>query len=102
MKDREIKHHFDMMDEMEEKENLQSKHTLISYPKMKAFRLRFRGRVILTIPPFCLAALLLWTVCDLVPSAPVFLAGAKYFALSLALIEILFYLLSGDYHDDDD
>ena len=101
MNEREIKHHFDVMDEMEEKENLQSKHTLISYPRMKAFRLRIGGRVVLSIPPFCLAALLLWIVCYLFPTAPFILVTAKYFALVMAVIEIILYLLSGDYHDDD-
>ena len=40
-----IKHHFDMLDEMEEKENLQSKPTLINYPRIRTFKLRINGRV---------------------------------------------------------
>ena len=102
MNEREIKHHFDVIDEMEEKENLQSGNTLINYPRIRTFKLRIGGRVILSIPPFCLAALLLWTVCYLFPSAPFFIVTAKYFALSLAMIEMVLYLLSGDFHDDSD
>ena len=101
MSAREIKHHFDVMDEMEEKENLQSKPTIINYPRIRAFKLRINGRVILSIPPLCLAALLMWTICYLFPAAPFILVTAKYFALVMAVIEIILYLLSGDYHDDD-
>ena len=101
MSAREIKHHFDVIDEMEEKENLQSSNTLINYPRIRAFKLRINGRVILSIPPLCMAALLMWTVCYLYPAAEAVLAIPKYFALSLAMIEIILYLLSGDFHDDD-
>ena len=102
MNNRKIRHHFDMLDEMEEKENLRSKPTLINYPRIRTFKLRINGRVILSIPPFCLAALLLWTVCYLFPSAPFFLVTAKFFVLSLAIIEMVLYLVSGAYRDEDD
>ena len=101
MNEREIKHHFDVMDEMEEKENLQSDQTATNYIKIRTFKLRIGGRVILKIPPFTLIAFLLWIICYLFPVADTLLITAKYFALSLAIIEMVLYLLSGDFHDDD-
>lgn len=101
MNDRKIRHHFDMLDEMEEKENLQSDHTVTNYIKIRTFKLRFGGRVILKIPPLTLIAFLLWIICYLFPVADTLLITAKYFALSLAIIEMVLYLLSGDFHDDD-
>ena len=105
MNEREIKHHFDVIDEMEEKENLQSAqsdHTVTNYFKIRTFKLRFGGRVILKIPPFTLVAFLLWIICYLFPVADTLLITAKYFALSLAIIEMVLYLVSGQYRDDDD
>ena len=97
-----IKHHFDMLDEMEEKENLQSDHTVTNYIKIRTFKLRFGGRVILKIPPLTLIAFLLWIICYLFPGADTLLITAKYFVLSLATIEMVLYLVSGQYRDDDD
>ena len=102
MNDRKIRHHFDMLDEMEEKENLQSDHTVTNYIKIRTFKLRFGGRVILKIPPFTLIAFLLWIICYLFPGADTLLITAKYFALSLAIIEMVLYLVSGAYRDEDD
>ena len=102
MNDRKIRHHFDMLDEMEEKENLQSDHTVTNYIKIRTFKLRFGGRVILKIPPLTLIAFLLWIICYLFPGADTLLITAKYFALSLAIIEMVIYLISGQYRDDDD
>ena len=97
-----IKHHFDMLDEMEEKENLQSDQTTTNYIKIRTFKLRIGGRVILIIPPFTLIAFLLWIICYLFPGADTLLITAKYFALSLAIIEMVLYLVSGAYRDEDD
>ena len=102
MNDRKIRHHFDMLDEMEEKENLQSDHTVTNYIKIRTFKLRFGGRVILKIPPLTLIAFLLWIICYLFPGADTLLITAKYFVLSLAIIEMVLYLISGQYRDDDD
>ncbi len=102
MNDRKIRHHFDMLDEMEEKENLQSDQTATNYIKIRTFKLRIGGRVILKIPPFTLVAFLLWIICYLFPVADTLLITAKYFALSLAIIEMVLYLVSGQYRDDDD
>lgn len=102
MNNRNIKHHFDMLDEMEEKENLQSDHTVTNYIKIRTFKLRFGGRVILKIPPLTLIAFLLWIICYLFPGADTLLITAKYFVLSLATIEMVLYLVSGQYRDDDD
>ena len=102
MNDRKIRHHFDMLDEMEEKENLQSDHTVTNYIKIRTFKLRFGGRVILKIPPLTLIAFLLWIICYLFPGADTLLITAKYFVLSLAIIEMVLYLVSGQYRDDDD
>ena len=102
MNDRKIRHHFDMLDEMEEKENLQSDHTVTNYIKIRTFKLRFGGRVILKIPPLTLIAFLLWIICYLFPVADTLLITAKYFALSLAIIEMVLYLVSGAYRDEDD
>ena len=102
MNDRKIRHHFDMLDEMEEKENLQSDHTVTNYIKIRTFKLRIGGRVILKIPPFTLIAFLLWIICYLFPGADTLLITAKYFVLSLAIIEMVLYLVSGAYRDEDD
>ena len=102
MNDRKIRHHFDMLDEMEEKENLQSDQTATNYIKIRTFKLRIGGRVILKIPPLTLIAFLLWIICYLFPGADTLLITAKYFVLSLAIIEMVFYLISGQYRDDDD
>lgn len=102
MNDRKIRHHFDMLDEMEEKENLQSDHTVTNYIKIRTFKLRFGGRVILKIPPLTLIAFLLWIICYLFPGADTLLITAKYFVLSLATIEMVLYLVSGAYRDEDD
>ena len=105
MNNRNIRHHFDMLDEMEEKENLQSAqsdHTVTNYFKIRTFQLRVGGRVILKIPPFTLIAILLWIICYLFPGADTLLITAKYFVLSLAIIEMVLYLVSGAYRDEDD
>ena len=102
MNDRKIRHHFDMLDEMEEKENLQSDQTATNYIKIRTFKLRFGGRVILKIPPLTLIAFLLWIICYLFPGADTLLITAKYFVLSLATIEMVLYLVSGAYRDEDD
>ena len=102
MNDRKIRHHFDMLDEMEEKENLQSDHTVTNYIIIRTFKLRFGGRVILKIPPLTLIAFLLWIICYLFPGADTLLITAKYFVLSLATIEMVLYLVSGQYRDEDD
>lgn len=102
MNNRNIKHHFDMLDEMEEKENLQSDQTATNYIKIRTFKLRICGRVILKIPPFTLIAFLLWIICYLFPGADTLLITAKYFVLSLAIIEMVLYLVSGAYRDEDD
>ena len=102
MNNRNIKHHFDMLDEMEEKENLQSDQTATNYIKIRTFKLRIGGRVILKIPPFTLIAFLLWIICYLFPGADTLLITAKYFVLSLATIEMVLYLVSGAYRDEDD
>ena len=102
MNNRNIKHHFDMLDEMEEKENLQSDQTATNYIKIRTFKLRIGGRVILKIPPFTQIAFLLWIICYLFPGADTLLITAKYFVLSLAIIEMVLYLVSGAYRDEDD
>ena len=95
MRAREIKHHFDQIDELEAKENLQSEKTLLSYPRMKVFKLRLNDKVTIGFTMFFVLAVVLHVICWIIPAADVFLIQAKTFALVLGLIEMIIYYAFG-------
>ena len=95
MSAREIKHHFDQIDELEAKENLQSEYTVISYPQMKVVRLRLTNKVTIAFTPLFLLAAALFTICWIIPDAVPILDRARYLALALGVIEMIIFYAFG-------
>ena len=96
MSAREVKNHFAQIDELEAKENLQSEYTVISYPQMKAVRLRLTNKVTIAFAPLFLLAAALFTICWIIPDAILILGRARYLALALGIIEMfVFYVFNG-------
>ena len=89
MSAREVKNHFAQIDELEAKENLQSEYTVISYPQMKAVRLRLTNKVTIAFAPLFLLAAALFTICWIIPDAVPILDRARYLALALGVIEMI-------------
>lgn len=95
MSAREIKHHFDQIDELEAKENLQSGKTLFSYPRMKAVKIRLNNKVTIGFTPFFLLGVVLYVICWVFPAAELFLNRAKVLALVLGVIEMIIFYAFG-------